>query len=150
ARIDVDAHHAAGRKLLHAVEQTQSAGDISPGQVVLERSTVETPRRLGKREDCFQLRRERDARRRAPDEQRLLAGAIANEKKTARFLVVERHGELTGQPLDELFAPFLVGLEDHFGIAGAAERVTFRRQFVADFAIVVDLAVERDMYAPAG
>ena len=43
-----------------------------------------------------------------------------------------------------MLAPFLISMQDHFGVRSRVESVAFALQFFPDFFVVIDFAVERD------
>ena len=85
---------------------------------------------------------------------RLLAGAIARKKqrcgRAARSAIIDcklKHAVKTAQAL---LAPRGISREDDFGIAVAVKSATQLREFAAQLAEIVDLAVENDHETSVG
>ena len=74
----------------------------------------------------------------------LLADPIAREKQFLRALVPNRKRKHAAQVIRTIGAILIVGVNDRFGVAVGVERVAEFLQFLAQFAVVVDLAVEND------
>jgi len=74
--------------------------------------------------------------------QRLDAEAVAGEEQRAMAQVADGEGEHAVEMLDAFFAPGVIGLEDHLAVALREERVAEFFEFLAQFAVVVDGAVE--------
>ena len=94
------------------------------------------------------LRRERDARRRDSDVQRLDAEPVAGEEQRLRRGVPDGEREHAAQPSYAIGALVLVEMEDGLGVALSGELVSPCNQPTPELAIVVDLAVEDDDLRP--
>src|SRR5439155_22131140 len=56
----------------------------------------------------------------------------------------DRESKHAVQPIEDLVAPLLVAVDDHFGVAPSLEDVAVRLQFLPELGEVVDLAIEHD------
>ena len=79
---------------------------------------------------------------------RLLAEAIAREEQPLAPRVPDGEREHPVDALRKRFAPLLVPVDEHLGVAVAAEHVSVRNQLGAQMQVVVDLAVEGDPDGP--
>ena len=70
------------------------------------------------------------------------AKAVPGQKEAAIAHVPDRQGEHAVEMGRRLFAPFTVGLEDHFGVAVGKEVIPLLLELGAQLGIVVDGAVE--------
>ncbi len=66
------------------------------------------------------------------------AQSVTRQHKRLFGGIPEHDGELTVEPFEGSFTPFLVGVDDDFGVAASAESVASRRQQVAQLEVVVD------------
>ena len=87
--------------------------------------------------------------------ERLDAETVAREKHSGRraaaalrHLDHRRSANMPRSLLDGLFAPLFVGVDDYFGIRACAEDVALGLQLAAQFAEIVDFAVEDDGDVP--
>lgn len=100
----------------------------------------------------LQLRREYERVADPPVIQRFLADAVARERQHARFAVPQREREHPGRaPQRRVDAPRGERREQHFGVGMAAPRgrASDALELRAQFAVVVDLAVEDHHVAAA-
>src|ERR1700754_425033 len=77
-------------------------------------------------------------------QQRLLPDPVAREKQLLGPLVPDRKRKHAAQVLRTINAPLIVSMNDRFGVAVGVELVTELFQLLAQFEVVVDLAVEDD------
>src|SRR5260370_6487282 len=76
--------------------------------------------------------------------QRLYANPITRQRKRPLSLVPNRKSKHPVQPWQTVSAPFGPGGQQDFSVGLGSEMVAFGFELLAQFAIVVDLAVERD------
>src|SRR6266508_2649874 len=76
--------------------------------------------------------------------ERLDPEAVAREQKLTAAYVPDGEAEHAAKPLDAARAEVFVEMDDGFGVAVRAEDVTVALEVAAQFAVVVDLAVEDD------
>jgi len=74
--------------------------------------------------------------------------AIAHQREPAAPAVPQRDGELAVEARERLFAPRLVGVDDHLGVAARAEGVSQSLELRAQLEVVEDLSVEDDPERP--
>ena len=74
----------------------------------------------------------------------LLADAIARDKKFLSALIPNSEGKHAAQMFGTVGAILVVGVNDRFGVAICIEGVAEFLELLAEFAVVVDLAVEND------
>ena len=82
--------------------------------------------------------------------ERLDAQRIARQQQRALLGVPQAEGEHAAQLLHHVGAAVGIELQQHLGVGAAAEGVAARGQFLAQLAVIVDLAVEGDGVAAAG
>ncbi len=136
----------SGRQLEHIVEQRARRGDVAIGEILVERDGIQLTKDA-RLEDGFDLGAEYEAPTVPVVVQRLLAETVAGGQQTPAVVVPDCDGEHPAQMLHAVVAILFVGMHDGFGIAVCAEAVTPARQFFAQLAMVVDLAVEDDQDA---
>ena len=94
-------------------------------------------------EQLLQLRAEDHAAvRQRRHVQRLHPQPVARQQQGALPQVIEREGEHAVQARQAIHAPFLPGGEDHLAVAIGTEGCAACLQFAAQFAEIIDLAVE--------
>jgi len=76
--------------------------------------------------------------------QRLDAETVARQRDSSRVALVDREGEHAVEALDALRAPGMEALQRDFGVAVGEEAIAACRQLLAQRAVVVQTAVERD------
>ena len=91
-----------------------------------------------------ELRRERELAVDVAIGERFDPEAVAREHESLFARVPHGDGEHTAKPLPQLGAPLLVPVNEHLGVAAAAEPVTCPLELVHELAVVVDLAVLHD------
>lgn len=74
--------------------------------------------------------------------ERLDAEGVACEKEAAVAAVVDDEGKHAAEAVGERIAPLFVAVNEHLGVAARAEHVSGGLKLGAQFAVVVDLAVE--------
>lgn len=79
--------------------------------------------------------------------ERLDAEPVANEVRAARVGLDDRERKHAGESLEQRFAPVGPAAEDHLGVRGRREAHPSADQLVAELAVVVDAAVEREREA---
>ena len=84
------------------------------------------------------------------DIQGLDAQPVAAQQHLAARLLPDGKGEHAVQALHEVFAPGVVGLEQHLGVAVRVELVALGLQLAAQLRVVVDGAVEHQPQAQLG
>src|SRR5262249_2492949 len=75
---------------------------------------------------------------------RLLSGAVTRQEQRARRGVPQRDPEHAPQPGERRFLPLVVCVDDGLRVARCQKPVAEQLQLSAQFAVVVDLAVEDD------
>jgi len=107
----------ARRQLVHALEDGPVARRIEVRQVVIERPEVDI---AGDRARCYQrldLGPEEQPAAGQRVVQRLLPGAIPSQQERTRTAIPQADAEHAAQLRECRFAPFLVGVDDRFGVA---------------------------------
>ena len=139
----------AGRDAVDAVEERVGRRDVPERQVVGDRLLAKLARNVGMREHGLQLRAEDQPLAIAVVVEGLLAEAIADERQPPATLVEDRRSEHPLQTSGDLRGlAVLREVRDDLGIAFGRKGVPARAQLVAQLAVVVDLAVERDADRP--
>ena len=90
---------------------------------------------------------ERSKSRHLRVEERLDPEPVAREEERALDGVPDREGEHADQLLGAALAHLLVEMDDDLGVALRPELMSLGDQLAAEFAVVVDLAVEDDVVA---
>ena len=123
--------------------------NVLQDQVVLQRRDVH-PGPAGQLAKALGLGRKADAVGCLGDEQRLDPERVASREQHAVLGVPDQESEHPAQSRDGLRTPVVEGGDDRFTVAlGAELRAVLRGQFLAQFDVVVDLAVE-DQCVPVG
>ena len=76
--------------------------------------------------------------------ERLDAESVAHEDGASAVALGDDEGEHAVKALDAILAPLVPGLEDHLRVAVGEEAVAGLLQFLAQFRVIVDAAVEDD------
>jgi hypothetical protein len=149
--------HAEARAALDppdAAVQGRGLGHVLQGQVVLHRGAVDATGRVGAAEQLEQrllLGAERDCTvGQARGEQRLDAERVAGAERRLGLAVPDDEREHAAQPRDDVLAPQVVPGDDRLGVTLRGERGAGGGELLAQFEVVVDLAVEHDPVAPIG
>ncbi len=138
-------------KLLDTGQHGMAVRHIAPGHIGLDCLRVHAAAQQRVRKKALELGSKGNRPvRKVRDEQRLHPEPVAGEKQLALVTVKDRKGEHPVKPLEAIHAPAPPGGEDHLGVARGAERETRLLQLAAQFAEVVDLAVEDDHCAAIG
>ncbi len=75
------------------------------------------------------------------------AEPIAREQQASSLRIPEREREHSTEPVHAVGAPFLVGVDDCFGVGSRAEGMAARLELAPQAGVVVDLAIEHDPHA---
>ena len=78
--------------------------------------------------------------------ERLDAQPVARQQQTAALGIPDGEREHAAEAFDAGVAPFLVGMDDRFGVAARPVAMTVRFEHRPDLRVVVDLAVEDDLH----
>ena len=133
------------RELSDAREQRRRTRYVAVAEIVPDRVHVDLNGHTRPGQQRFDFRGEQQHTVLVPQEQRLLAEAIACQHQSFASRVPDGKGEHAAQPLYAILAPLLVGVDDHLGVGGRTERVPSGLQIATQFLEVVDLAVEDDL-----
>src|SRR6185437_13162246 len=124
---------------------------ILEAQEAGEGVAVERRAPAGMRAQALQLRAEQQQLAELRPIERLDAEPVADEIEHALAPVPERHREHADEALDRrLDAPLRRRLDDHLGIAMAAEAAAERLELGPELGEIIRLAIERDHEAAAG
>ncbi len=134
----------AGQDLGDALEHRAGAQHILEGEVFLHSLEVRGRPHSRVREQRLDLRREQQPLGGRVEIQRLHPEVVPREQHLAVPPVVEHEGEHAVEPGDALGTVLLVQPEDDLRIRRRLEGVPARAEFVPQFDVVVDLAVEDD------
>ena len=135
---------AAGGEFMNVPEMRARGGEREPGNVVEEGVGIALAAHPPEREQAFQLGGEREARTVAGVVERLLAKVIAGEQEAVLAGVENREAEHAAELREHGVAELLVEMHEHLGVGLGAKGVAAGDEFGAQFAVVVDLAVEDD------
>ena len=142
--LESDAERRARAQGVHVCEPGRRLGNVSEAQVIVARLPIERGAEARMRCDRLDLAREHPLTADRGVEQRLHAVAIASEQQRAAPPVVQREGEDAAELVHQSLTHVLVQMDEHLGVRRAAEPMTAALQVDAEFAMVVDLAVEDD------
>ena len=118
-------------------------GNIAPGEVILDRQRINLTPQQRVCDQALQFRgKDQAAVAERGIEQRLYAEPVARKEQCALPKIVNRKGEHTVQPGQAIRAPALPGRQNNLAITVSVERRAKPAQFLAQFAVVIDLAVE--------
>ena len=95
-------------------------------------------------EKRLQFRGEREPVRQGDVVQRLDAQTIAGQQQTPLRGVPDRKRKHPAQMVDAAWTELFPQVNDGFGVAGSPKTMTARGEFLAQLAVVVDLAIEDD------
>ena len=70
------------------------------------------------------------------------AHGVAGDEEALAWGVPDGEGEHAVEFIEDVVAPLEVAEDDDFGIGAAEERVAELEEFLADFEIVIDFAIE--------
>ncbi len=137
-------------QFLHVVTERQIARYVAQSEIEVDRARADTLTRS----DRFQFGAELKSVRADGVVKRLLAGAIACKKQrcglAARSAIVNCKRKHAVETVQALLAPHCIRGEDDFSIAVAMKSASKLREFAAQFAKVVNLAVENNREAAIG
>ena len=103
-------------------------------------------RRTGTLENRLDLRAEQDRTAALGPVERLDSEAVADQQQTSTTSIVKRQRKHPDQSLRERIAPFLVGVRNDLRVTAALKDVPGGLELAAQFPMVVDLAIEDDLY----
>ena len=126
ARAVLPDEHAAGRKLACFSKDRERGRNEAEGEERVECVKVDLAREAGHAKQRLQLRCERHGLFLKPVVERLDPEAIAGDDEPAVALVPERDREHPPEPADEIWAVFLVEVDEHLGIAVRRKAMTAR------------------------
>ena len=142
-------HHAMGRgKLLDVGINAAGAGEMAVEKILGERGGIDRaadPRVL---EQCLDLRPEHQCLAVAPIVKRFLTRAVASQKQSLGAIIPQGDGEHAVQFAQAVRALLLVQVDDGFAIGMSLEIVAALQQPLAQFAVVINLAVENQGDVP--
>ena len=78
------------------------------------------------------------------DIKRANAQRIARQDQRLALGIPQRDSPLAVHPPECVFAPFLVSVDNDFGVAASAKGMTARGELFAQLEVIEDLAVERN------
>ena len=139
-----DAQRVARLELPNRLQHGQRRGAPQVEQVVVDRGVVQSAIDRGLLEQGLELAGEEHALRGLGEVERLHAHAVAHHHQRAVPRVVEGEGEDAVEPLHHLLAIAQVEVEEHLGVAVAAEAIAVGDELLAKHAVVVDFAVVDD------
>jgi hypothetical protein len=105
-----------GRQLLHALQHGSRREHVFVGQELIERDRIELARDFRADQQRFDFRRQQQSARRLRPIQRLFTRAIAGGNQRARAAVPQGEREHAAQPPEEVLAPLLVRVHEHFDV----------------------------------
>jgi len=132
------------------LEERLVGEDVLEGKVFQKGFEVEFARDGAVGEDGFLLRAEEEGVSGEDVVERFDAVTVAGEEERGARLVPEGEGEHAVEALDAGGAPLDIGVERDFGVGARGEDVTERFERFAEFAEIVDFAVEGDGEVAAG
>ena len=139
--------HAKGRrrKLAHALEDRhRRRHDGVPAHVMMQRRRIDRGIDIARGQERRQRRREAKPAGRFRIIERLDAEPIARQDHASGLALPDREGKHAVEALDAARAPFRVSFQDDLGVALREKAVALRLKFAAQFAVIVDAAVEDD------
>ena len=134
----------SGRQLTKADERSERLRHELIVEVHVHRARIKRKSLRQERQDCLDFRGEAETAAISPVEERLLAAPVASEKERARSVIPDGNREHPAEPLHARCPPALIGRQDHLGVGRGAEGSTGGDQFVSQFDVVIDFAVEYD------
>ena len=126
-------------------------GDVAPGKVILDRQWIYLATQQRMREQALEFAGKGQAAiAQFGSEKRFYAQTVACQKQRAVRVVVQREGKHAVQALQAIRAPFLPRGEDDLCVPLGPEYCAKRGKLAAQFAEIVNLAVEDDGRAAIG
>src|SRR6476660_2941761 len=113
---------------------------VLQGKIRGDRIVIDAPGKRRITEECFRLRRERDAVFVGPVAQRLLARTIAGEHQPLRTAVPDGKGKHAVEMRDAIHSILRVRGKNYLGVGPSPEPMSRGRQSVAKLLKVVDLS----------
>src|SRR5438067_5613303 len=142
--LESDAERRAWAQGVHVGESGRGLGNVSEAEVVVARLPIERGAEARMGGNRLDLACEYPLTADGRIEQRLHAIAIASEQQRPAPLVINSEREDAAELVDQTLAHLLVQMDKHLGVRRAAKPMTASLQIDAEFARVVDLAVEDD------
>ena len=137
------------RQFADAFQHRTAIGDITPGQIVFDCQRIGLAAQQRMRGQGFELGAENQAAvAERCHEQRLHAQPVTRQEQRALAEIVDRKGKHAIEPRQAIRAPFLPSGKDNLAITVGVKLRTRRAQFLAQFAVIIDLAVEHQ-HCPA-
>ena len=140
--VDADARW---RKLEDLRKSGQARRHVAQREVEIERLFIELIRHAGIAEERLHLRTKRKPISAEMIIERLLAQAVAREQEPPARRIPDDKGEHAAQPLGQRIAPLFVAVDQHLGVALAAEEMALGDQLGAEIEVIVDFAIEGDV-----
>ena len=124
-------------------------GDIAPGHIRLDRLRTDPAAQQWMHQQTLQFRSKGDAAvRQVSQKQRLHPEPVTGQEQLPLVQIEQRKGKHPVKPGKTTRPPALPCGEDHLGITRRAEGETRLLQLAAQFAKIVDFAIEHD-HCPA-
>ena len=133
-------------QLAVAGEHRAGMRDVLIGEELVERDGVQFPGGTRNLKQRLQLAGEQQAAGILAIDQRFLAHAVTCQQQALPPNISYGQGEHSPQVIHAVIPVFLVQVDDHLGVALGGEPVAAALQVVAQFAVVVDLAVEDHLH----
>ncbi len=132
------------RKLVHAFEEGLAHRRVLERHVRFERLGVELLDEVGVLQQALDLRRVHERAVHLGVVEGLDAEMVAGSEQLAPVLVPDHEREHAADLLQQVHAPLLIAVQQHFRVAFGGEGVARRDQFLTQRLVIVDLAVEGD------
>ena len=135
----------AGGELAHALEDRHWRGHHGvPAQIMMQRRRIDCGIHIARRQQGRQRRSKAEPAGPLRVVQRLDAEPVARQHDASAVALPDCEREHPIKSLDATRSPFLIGFEDDFGVALREEPIAFAHEFAAQFAEIIDAAVEDD------
>jgi hypothetical protein len=145
AAVRLDGQDRGGRQLAHSLQdRARRRNDRVQRHVIVQRRRIDGGVDAAAGEQRGQGGGEAQAARVLCEIERLDAEPVAREHDAAAVALPDREREHAAEALDAARAPGMPGLENDFGVAAGEEAVAAGFQLPAQFAEIIDAAVERD------
>ena len=135
---------AGRRQLVDPHEDAVRGRDVAVLQVARQRPPVDRPLDSGVDEERLELRAPRQSAGGETPVERLLAEAVAGEHQPVAIRVPDGGREHPAHVGRELLAVLLIQVRQHLGVALGREMMPLALELLAQFHVVVDLAVLAD------
>ncbi len=139
----------SGPDLSNVADDGSRGDDVAQCQELDCRPDVEIARHVGCLDERCNARGKHQALRRPVPEKWPLTESIPHQPETLGLRVEERERPVTDQAWQRLRPPAQPGMKHHLGVAATPEPRRIEPEFGRQFAVVVDLAVERQEQTPA-